>query len=97
MFLRGPHDVINLAVMVGMTEERAKDAITINCDKVIENAEKRRTGGMQVMEVEVAAASASSMQGIAVGVAIGAASASSTAAPRGGSGDEDEGDGFVPF
>ena len=55
MLLRGPHDVMNLAALVGLSEERAKEAMTTNCDALLEHAAHRRTRGIEVRPAPTAA------------------------------------------
>ena len=41
--VRGPHDVINLGVMIGLSLPQAKAAVSKNCLLVLEHAKTRRT------------------------------------------------------
>jgi len=49
--LRGPYDVMNLAALMGLNQQAAKEAITKTCQAVIESARRRRRhkGCIQVL------------------------------------------------
>ncbi|VDI26689.1 ribonuclease P/MRP protein subunit RPP1 [Mytilus galloprovincialis] len=42
MDLRGPHDVANLGLLFGMSQEQAKAAITTNCQSLLLHSESRK-------------------------------------------------------
>ncbi|XP_055008114.1 ribonuclease P protein subunit p30 [Boleophthalmus pectinirostris] len=43
--LRGPHDVINLTQLFGLSDRCGRDAVTTNCRSVVLHAESRKTAG----------------------------------------------------
>ncbi|XP_008313214.1 ribonuclease P protein subunit p30 [Cynoglossus semilaevis] len=51
--LRGPYDITNLALLFGLTDQTAKEAVSSTCHSVVRHAETRRTGSGIVCTTKV--------------------------------------------